>query len=373
VRAAGDLAAGVDTLERRLGVRVDDEAAVLVVEDGVGEDLLRKRVDSRGAIPAQHVGERELGIVLRDARRIEVDGGSSVGSVDALALRDLVDDRLRDDISRAKGVGELLTVGVQEHGAVRARRLRDAVALHRLRPGAAVRVVLERVEVACLDARGEGEARHLAGRAGMVRRELAPLLRLGEAAAAGGEDNRSGVDRVLAGTGAPAVLGAVELVQRALREERQAAGLGRLSQRGGDRVAGAVSYLEQALRRRAAAARKAVAAVLLRELDSELLEPVDGRCRLGGEDLDEAHVGRLVARGPDVPAVELGRVVLAEGRLDPALRLRGVARLDRALRRQRDAGAHVLGRDGCGQARGPAPDDEHVEMAGDRHSVRDSS
>ena len=51
VRAAGDLAAGVDALERRLGVRVDDEAAVLVVEDGVGEDRLARagRCPPRGS------------------------------------------------------------------------------------------------------------------------------------------------------------------------------------------------------------------------------------------------------------------------------------------------------------------------------------
>ena len=42
---------------------------------------------------------------------------------------------------------------------------------------------------------------------------------------------------------------------------------------------------------------------------------------------------------PDVRRVLLGRVVLAERRLDAALRLRGVARLERALGRDRDAGA----------------------------------
>ena len=40
VGAAGDLAAGVQALERGLGVLVDHEAAVLVVEDGVGEERL---------------------------------------------------------------------------------------------------------------------------------------------------------------------------------------------------------------------------------------------------------------------------------------------------------------------------------------------
>ena len=51
-----------------------------------------------------------------------------------------------------------------------------------------------------------------------------------------------------------------------------------LAQLLGDRVPGAVADLEQALRARAAAAGEPVAAVFTRELDSELLEPVDRRC-----------------------------------------------------------------------------------------------
>ena len=129
-----------------------------------------------GAVAAQHVRERELGVVRGDARRVEVDGGAAVGRLDALALRDLVDDRLADDVARAERVGELLAVGVQQHGAVRARRLGDRVALHRLRPRAAVRVVLERVEVARLGADVERDARHLAGRVrdGSSRARRAP-------------------------------------------------------------------------------------------------------------------------------------------------------------------------------------------------------
>ena len=131
VGAAGDLAAGVHALERRLGVRVDHETAVLVVEDGVGEDLLGERVDAAGAVAAQHVRERHVGVGLGDARRVEVDRRAAVGRLDAAARRDLVDDRLRDHVARAERVGELLAVGVQQHGAVGARRLGDRVALHR--------------------------------------------------------------------------------------------------------------------------------------------------------------------------------------------------------------------------------------------------
>ena len=65
-------------------------------------------------------------------------------------------------------------------------------------------MVLERVEVARLGAEVERDPRHLAGRVRMVGRELAARLRLGVAAPAGAEDDRAGVDHVLAAHGAPA-------------------------------------------------------------------------------------------------------------------------------------------------------------------------
>ena len=128
-----------------------------------------------------------------------------------------------------------------------------------------------------------------------------------------------------------------------------------------DRVAGAVADLQQPLAGRAAAARQPVAAVLARELDPLLLEPVDRRRRLGGEHLGEPAVGRLVRALPDVLGMLLGRVVLAEGRLDPALRLGRVARLERALGHERDPRARPLGGEGCRKAGGAAADHEHVE------------
>src|SRR5205814_5329726 len=104
----------------------------------------------------------------------------------ALALLDLVEDCLRDGVARAERVGELLAVAVHERRAVRASRLRNRVALRVRRPGAAVRVVLERVEVARLGAEVERDLRHLAGRAGMVRGKLAALFGFPVAAAARG-------------------------------------------------------------------------------------------------------------------------------------------------------------------------------------------
>src|SRR5207247_1844152 len=83
VRAAGDLAAGVKARQGRLGALVDDEAAVLVVEHWIGEDRLAEGVDAGRTVPAQHVRQRDLGVVLGDPGGVERDGGAAVGRLDA--------------------------------------------------------------------------------------------------------------------------------------------------------------------------------------------------------------------------------------------------------------------------------------------------
>src|SRR5205823_7274505 len=140
----------------------------------------------------------------------------------------------------------------------------------------------------------------------------------------------------------------LELEKRTVGKRGDDRALDRVAQRLRDRVPRAVADLEQPLARRAPATGEAVAPVFARELDPELLEPVDGRRRLRSEDLDELHVRGLVRALPDVLRVLLGRVVLAKGGLDAALRLRGVAGLERALRRDRDTRARLLGGDGGG-------------------------
>ena len=230
-----------------------------------------------GAVAAQHVRQRDLGVGLGDARRVEVDRGAAVGRLDALALRDLVDDRLRDDVARAERVGELLAVGVQEHGAVRARRLGDRVALHVRGPGAAVRVVLERVEVARLGAEAERDLGHLAGRAGMVRRELAALLRRRGSSGRRRRGRRSPASIACSPQRrAPAVLGRLELARAATCSNDVPEPAAHAS-RSAFVIAWPVRSPTWSRRfaRRAAAAGEAVAAVLARELDAELLEPVD--------------------------------------------------------------------------------------------------
>src|SRR5262249_49081620 len=111
---------------------------------------------------------------------------------------------------------------------------------------------------------------------------------------------------------------------------------------------------------RAAATGEAVAPVLVRELDAELLEPGDRVARLAREHLHETAVGSLVGAAPDVLRMLLGRVVVAEGGLDPTLRLGRVARLQRALRDQAHARARATGGHGRGEAGSSAAHNEDV-------------
>ena len=74
--------------------------------------LSLQRVDAGAAVAAQHVRQRHLGVVPRDARRVEVDRRAAVGRRDAVAPLDLVDDRLADHVARAERVGELLAVAL---------------------------------------------------------------------------------------------------------------------------------------------------------------------------------------------------------------------------------------------------------------------
>src|SRR5207248_6414349 len=140
----------------------------------------------------------------------------------------------------------------------------------------------------------EREGRHLAGRVGMVRRQLAAGLGLGVAAPAGTEHHGSRLEDVVAADDAPAGVGRLELAERRVREAGPGAALPRLAQLFGDGVARAVADLEEALAGRTAAAGEPVAAVLTGELDPELLEPGDRSRRLDGQHLDEPRLGGVV-------------------------------------------------------------------------------
>jgi len=79
---------------------------------------------------------------------------------------------------------------------------------------------------------------------------------------------------VVAAARAPAAVDRLERLERRLRERVDLLRGDGLTQRLRDRVSRAVADLEQPLASRAAAAGEPVAAVLARELDAELLEPV---------------------------------------------------------------------------------------------------
>jgi hypothetical protein len=175
---------------------------------------------------------------------------------------------------------------------------------------------------------------------------------------------------VLAAAGSPAVLALLERRQRRFGERARARGQHGLPERSGDGKPGAVADLEQPLSARPAAAREAVAAVLARELDSVFLQPPDRLGSLGGEDLGQVHVGRLMRAAPHVSSVQLGRVVLAESRLDAALGLGGVGGLEGALGDEPDASAGALGRDRGREPRSSASDHEDVEGDVRRHDGR---
>jgi hypothetical protein len=84
-------------------------------------------------------------------------------------------------------------------------------------------VVLEGVEVAGLGPERQGDLRHLARCARMVRRQLAARLGLCVAAAACGQHHGAGVDHMFAARRAPPALALLERLQRRVLEARPAA------------------------------------------------------------------------------------------------------------------------------------------------------
>ena len=121
-------------------------------------------------------------------------------------------------------------------------------------------------ELASLGAEAHSHPGDLASRARMVRRELVALCRLAVTPTACCKHDGACLEVVLAAASAPTRRVHLKLAQRRLRECVRARPVDHSSQALRDGVAGPVSDLEQPLARRAAAARKPVAAVLAREL-----------------------------------------------------------------------------------------------------------
>ena len=150
-----------------------------------------QRVDARAAVAAQHVRQRDLGVGLRDPRRVEVDRRPAVRRSRRRGPPATSSKIACETTSR--GPSESVNsspFGVEEHGAVGARRLGDRVALHR-------RAARRRRSGGTGARRGRAPRR----RASSAIRVTSPVafgwfvessprvLGLGEAAAARGEDD----------------------------------------------------------------------------------------------------------------------------------------------------------------------------------------
>src|SRR5262249_26588687 len=116
----------------------------------------------------------------------------------------------------------------------------------------------------------------------MVGRELAALLGLAVAASPGGENDRAGVDHLLAADGPPAGRRRLERPGGWLGECPTRPSSNHTAQALRDRIPRAVAALQQTFSRRPPALGEPIATVLSRKLDAELLEPVDrSRCLPG--------------------------------------------------------------------------------------------
>ncbi len=130
-RDAGDLARGVEALDRRAAVDVGLHAAHDVVLAGADHDRFAGDVHA-GEVAAEvdDLAQRLERALARDDRDVEVDAGA-VGA-DAAALVDLDLLGARDDVAggelhlvRGRFLHEAFAVGVQQVGALAARALGD--------------------------------------------------------------------------------------------------------------------------------------------------------------------------------------------------------------------------------------------------------
>ena len=330
-------------------------------------DRLAERIDARGAVALEHVRQRDLGVGQRDGAAVEQHGRPALRRRQPSPFLALAHDRGGHDIPPTEFVDEALAVRIEQQGAVGTRRLGNRVPLERRWPEAAVRVVLQRIQVAGLATRCQRDFGHLAGRPGGVRRERAEASGLREAAATRSEHDRPRGHRealavALPERRAPARGDGIERHERRVVE-----GLDLLlrahggAQRGRDRMPGAIADLQEPLARGSAAAREPVAPVaIVREGNAEALEPLDRAGRLGRERSHEPRIRRLVRAVHDVLGVHRGRVVIAKSGLDTALRLGGVGRSEPELGSEQNARAGVGGRKRGSQPGNAGANHKHI-------------
>ncbi|CAM5467725.1 hypothetical protein SVIOM342S_01277 [Streptomyces violaceorubidus] len=331
---AGDLAAGVQAGDRRTAVGVGAHAARGVVGGRGHGDRLGDRVDAVGA-----AGGEDRGEALLPHRPAEVAGVQV--HVVGVALLHAAGDGLRDDVPWGEfrqfvlSQHEAHAVRVHQVGALAAHRLGDQglLALGVRAEEEDGGVELDEFEVADLGTRAQGEGHAVARGDGGVRRRREHL-----AHAAGGEDDRGGVDRsdavVLAlahdvqGDAGGAAVGVREEVEHeGVLDRAQPARAYRLHQGAGDlgarRVAARVGDAAAVVAALAGEGQAALGGLV--EVRAGRDEPAYGVGALGGQDADRFRVAQAGAGHQGVVQVLLGGVALAEGRGDAALRPPGGA------------------------------------------------
>ncbi len=371
---AGDLAGGVEALERRAPPDVGVDAAHVVVRAGPDRDRLEDGI---------HAGEghRELARSVQpveDPVRSEVPQVEHDVAVDPAALVDLRllgarDDVARGELHRVRGIAEeeALALGVQQVRAFPAATLGDEHSRRRQRR----RVELHHLHVLERDSRAERHGHPVSGARIGIRRSGVQAT-----CASRGEDHRLRPDRVQAAVeevprdhALAAVVVQYELPREELLvrldvplhdllvedvDENVSRDVRRVR---GPRLAGGA---ERALRD--------LAVLGAREHRSPVLELVDVVRRLLTEDLDRVLVSEVVGALHGVEGVLLGVVLggVPERRVDPALGRAGVAADRVDLRDHRHVRPRVEGLDRCAHARAAGPDDEHVVL---RYHVCDAT
>lgn len=291
-------------------------------------DRFGDRVDAVGAAGGQDRGEAVLPHRPAEVAGVQVH---VVGAVLLHAAR----DGLRDDVPRGQfrqfvpALHEAHAVRVDQVGALAAYRLGDQglLALGVRAQEEDGGVELDELEIAHLGAGAQGEGHSVARGDGGVRRRREDL-----AHAAGGEDDRGGVDRpdtvVLAlahdvqGDARGTALGVREEVQdEGVLHRAQPSRAYRLDQGAGDLGArGVAARVGDAAAVVAALPGEGQAALGgLVEVRAGRDEPAYGVGALGDQDADRILVAQAGAGDQGVVQVLLGGVALAEGRGDAAL------------------------------------------------------
>src|SRR3954469_11052674 len=369
-RDAGDLACGVEALDRGRAVDVGLHAAHVVVLAGADQDRLGGDVDACEVLADVHdLAQRLERALLRDDGDVQRDPRPA--RADATAFVDLDLLGARDDVARGELhlVGrhllhEAIAVGVEQVRALAARALGDQEAVLDERRG----VVLDHLHVHERRADPEG-LRHAVARADQaVGGRLVALP-----GAAAGEDHvlraeaphapRADVASHATDAGAVLVLDQRGGEPLLVALDRLVVLHELLVEHVQHRLAGDVRDVRGALHGCAAERAQVHLALLVAvERHPDVLEVQHLFGRLGAHDLDRVLIAEEVRALDGVVGVAAPAVVGADGRVDAAGGRDGV-RPDRVdLAQDGDGGASIGGRQGGALAREAGADDEDVVL-----------